>query len=269
MKKFIKNRLKTKNSGEKLKNPKNENNGDKIFSNVASEKALNFFDNFVYIVGIIVCVSMLIVLLTIILYLLEDKIRFFSHLGLFTQPSNNTFIASIYQYFISEQKLEIYIVAWQAISTLLLIMISIRDLKSLEISSSPLWILTINIVLINLLMYIIYRISGYTDWEFIGIVFMPSNNLLFSLLFGSISTAIVIISKEKALGFGDILAFIIMGGLLGSTKIILGFNLMIITGLTYALIYSFSTKRVAGTKVPLIFCIAIASILTLVTDIVY
>ena len=225
-------------------------------------------DRIVFVSGIILFILMLALLVLVILGYFNTDQYLSDTNSILNQDVSNSFFSSIYFYLIIEGKISLFIVIWEIISSVLLLTLSLRDLKSFEISSKPLWIMTFNIIIINLVCYYIYTIISNTTWMSLNITFDPVRNLLFALLFGGVSTAIVFVSREKALGFGDILAFMCMSALLGSSYIILGLNLTVIGGLIFALIVGYKKKSLKGRKIPLIFFISLSIILTFIVDII-
>lgn len=113
-----------------------------------------------------------------------------------------------------------------------LIYLAYEDLKSQEISRD----LTIFILLIN----VIYHIASiYFQNDVIcnlNFCFDAYSSLLGGLVLGVIPLTIVLITKEKGMGIGDLFLFIIMGLLVGIDFCVLAMSITIFLAILYSVI---------------------------------
>lgn len=83
-------------------------------------------------------------------------------------------------------------------------------------------------------------------------VYNPYNNLLGALTLGSIFQLAVLISKEKALGQGDVRIGIITGLLIGINNLIPWSYITIFTALIYGFILAYKKKKFKGLRIPFV-----------------
>ncbi|HQG58112.1 MAG TPA: hypothetical protein PLX79_04035, partial [Candidatus Dojkabacteria bacterium] len=107
-------------------------------------------DRIVFVSGIILFILMLALLVLVILGYFNTDQYLSDTNSILNQDVCNSFFSSIYFYLIIEGKISLSIVIWEILSSVLLLTLSLRDLKSFEISSKPLWIMTFNIIIMGL-----------------------------------------------------------------------------------------------------------------------
>jgi prepilin signal peptidase PulO-like enzyme (type II secretory pathway) len=124
------------------------------------------------------------------------------------------------------------------VSFVLLIFLSLEDIKEKKISR--------NLTLITLGILLIFHIVAFVFFEY-----LPSyESLLAVVLLGSPAILCVLITKEKALGMGDVYLFMIMGLIVGSQYLLYSLSLMVLSALLFVLFKygNFKLKR----KIPLV-----------------
>ena len=120
----------------------------------------------------------------------------------------------------------------------------------------------ISLVAINILLFLIFK--NDLDIKLIGNwIYNPFNNMLGALILGSIFQLIVLMSKEKALGQGDVRVAIITGLLIGYTNILTWLYITIFTALIYGLILAYKKKKFKDLRIPFVPFMALGNILIL------
>lgn len=129
-----------------------------------------------------------------------------------------------------------------------LLFLAYYDFKYMEVHNLISFILMILLVLLNILLYIFNKeIHISNNWTYI-----PYNNILAILILGSIFQSIVLISKEKALGQGDVRIAIIVGSLIGYTYLIHWSYITVFTALAYGISLSIKKKKFKGLRIPFV-----------------
>lgn len=129
--------------------------------------------------------------------------------------------------------------------------LSYFDFKKMEVHNSISFVLMISLLILNILVF------KYTDID-IGIelkngyIFNPVSNFLGALVLGSIFQLIVILSKEKALGQGDVRISIIVGLLIGWNNLIGWLYITIFSALFYGLILAKEKGKFRGLHIPFV-----------------
>ena len=117
--------------------------------------------------------------------------------------------------------------------------------------------LMIFLILLNILLYILNKeIQISNNWTYI-----PYNNILGILILGSIFQSVVLISKEKALGQGDVRIALIVGSLVGSTYLIYWSYITVFSALIYGLYISYKKKKFKDLKIPFVPFMVLGTIL--------
>jgi prepilin signal peptidase PulO-like enzyme (type II secretory pathway) len=121
------------------------------------------------------------------------------------------------------------------------------------------------LLLINILLYF------NTDIE-VGLIisdnfsYIPYNNLYAALLLGLPFFLTVLITKEKALGSGDIRIALISGFLIGRTNIMVWLYITIFSALIYGLILGYKKKSIKNLKIPFAPFMILGTVLSLLLD---
>lgn len=87
-----------------------------------------------------------------------------------------------------------------------------------------------------------------------------------SLLLGSISQLLVIATKEKALGQGDVRVLLIIGLLIGYRKLVPWLYITVFSALIYGLILAYREKKLKNLKIPLVPFAVLGAISIILTN---
>ncbi|HQA99219.1 MAG TPA: prepilin peptidase, partial [Candidatus Dojkabacteria bacterium] len=90
----------------------------------------------------------------------------------------------------------------------------------------------------------LFFIPDYKDWAF--------QKLLGAIILGSVFQLIVLLTKEKGLGQGDVRLAIISGILVGMDNLILWLYVTIFSALIYGLFLAKKKKKFKGLKIPFV-----------------
>ena len=148
---------------------------------------------------------------------------------------------------------------------LLLFYTAYIDFKSMEIDNGISLALMVFLLFMNL--YIHYFIDSK-----LGIAvsdrfsFVPYDNFIFALLLGILFLLIVLITKEKALGGGDIRIAIIVGLLIGSKNSIPWMYITIFSALLYGLIIGYKKGSFKKLKIPFAPFMILGALASLLVD---
>lgn len=134
---------------------------------------------------------------------------------------------------------------------LVLTFLAYFDFKKMEVHNTTSLYLLISLAILNILLYLIFKDS--TGIRVIGEwVYNPYNNMIGAIVLGSIFQLIVLISKEKALGQGDVRIALITGLLIGMSNLLEWGYITIFSALIYGLILAYKKKRFKGLKIPFV-----------------
>lgn len=119
----------------------------------------------------------------------------------------------------------------------------------MEVHNSTSMLLMLFLIIINLLLFLLLKdresILLINNWEY-----NPYKNILGGIFLGSLFQLIVLITKEKGLGQGDVRIAIITGLITGLNSIIVWGYISVFSALAYGLILSRKKKRFKGLKIP-------------------
>ncbi|NLD25215.1 prepilin peptidase [Candidatus Dojkabacteria bacterium] len=133
----------------------------------------------------------------------------------------------------------------------LLLFLALKDFKTMEVDQKVSLYLIITLLLLNVSFFLV---KGST-WGLEvtrNYFYLPYENLIGAIILGLIFQLIVVITKEKGLGQGDVRIAIICGLLIGSSNLILWLYITIFTALIYGLILAYKKKRFKGLKIPFV-----------------
>lgn len=134
---------------------------------------------------------------------------------------------------------------------LVLTFLAYFDFKKMEVHNTTSLYLLISLAILNILLYLIFKDS--TGIRVIGEwVYNPYNNMIGAIVLGSTFQLIVLISKEKALGQGDVRIALITGLLIGMSNLLEWGYITIFTALIYGLILAYKKKKFKGLKIPFV-----------------
>jgi leader peptidase (prepilin peptidase)/N-methyltransferase len=109
----------------------------------------------------------------------------------------------------------------------------------------------ISLLSLNTLLFLLKgsntEILIFNQWSF-----SPYQNMLSTLILGSIFQLIVLISKEKALGQGDVRIAIITGLLIGFNNLIYWAYIAVFSALIYGLLIASKRKKFKNLKIPFV-----------------
>ena len=128
-----------------------------------------------------------------------------------------------------------------------LIFLAIYDLKHFEVQGLVSAILLIFLLLINVGILFV-NISGILLWK--DSSYAPLSNLFAGIVGGSLTGLIYLVTKKKGIGEGDIRMAVIMGLILGITKLIIAFYITILSASLVGIIYAIYIKTFKGVKIP-------------------
>jgi prepilin signal peptidase PulO-like enzyme (type II secretory pathway) len=103
---------------------------------------------------------------------------------------------------------------------------------------------------------ILFFIPSYKDWAY--------QKLLGAVILGSIFQLIVLLTKEKGLGQGDVRLAIISGILVGMDNLVPWLYITIFSALIYGLVLAKKKKKFKGLKIPFVPFMVLGIIITLV-----
>ena len=119
--------------------------------------------------------------------------------------------------------------------------IAYKDFKTMEVDNITSLILMLFLIVITV---ILFFIPDYKDWAF--------QKLLGAIILGSVFQLIVLLTKEKGLGQGDVRLAIISGILVGMDNLILWLYVTIFSALIYGLFLAKKKKKFKGLKIPFV-----------------
>lgn len=132
-----------------------------------------------------------------------------------------------------------------------LICLAKYDFKHMEVHNISSMVLLLSLFLFNIFIFLIFG----ADFEYeIGknFIFSPYNNFLGALLLGSIFQLIVLVSKEKALGQGDVRIALITGLLIGYSNLLLWSYITLFSSILYALYIGKKEGKLKGLRIPFV-----------------
>lgn len=134
---------------------------------------------------------------------------------------------------------------------LVLAFLAYYDFKKLEVHNTVSFVLMITLVILNASLFLIYgsdiEIELLNNWRYI-----PYQNIIGTLTLGSIFQLLVLITKEKGLGQGDVRIAIITGMLIGFNNLLYWGYITVFTALIYGFFLSYKKKRFKNLKIPLV-----------------
>lgn len=140
-----------------------------------------------------------------------------------------------------------------------LVFLAYIDLKKMEVHNLTSLILLFFLSVLNIVLFLIKRdITLANGWQYIAY-----DNIFAALILGSISQLIVLISKEKALGQGDVRMLLIAGLLVGKTNLMIWGYLTVFSALAYGVVIGIRKKKFKNVKIPLLPFIVLSIIITL------
>lgn len=140
-----------------------------------------------------------------------------------------------------------------------LVFLAYIDLKIMEVHNLTSLILFFFLSVLNIVLFLTKRdITLANGWQYIAY-----DNIFAALILGSISQLIVLTSKEKALGQGDVRMLLIAGLLVGKTNLMIWGYLTVFSALAYGVVIGLRKKKFKNVKIPLLPFIVLSIIITL------
>lgn len=140
-----------------------------------------------------------------------------------------------------------------------LIYLAYVDIKKMEVHNAISMALLLFLSLINIFLFFSKsELQFSSSW-----IYVAYDNLLGALILGSLSQLIVLISKEKALGQGDVRMLLITGLLIGKNNLIVWGYLTVFSALAYGLTIAIKKKKFKNVKIPLLPFIVFSILITL------
>lgn len=132
----------------------------------------------------------------------------------------------------------------------ILLYLAYYDLLKMEVHNILSLSLLLGLCLINL--YFFYT-NGFAFEQMLGkYIFSPLNNLQGGILLGIIFQLIVLVSKEKALGQGDVRIALIVGLLVGFNNIIPWLYITVFSAIIYSVFWGIKVHKFRGLKIPFV-----------------
>ncbi len=120
--------------------------------------------------------------------------------------------------------------------------IAYKDFKTMEVDNMTSLILMLSLILITVILF--FFIPSYKEWAY--------QKLLGAIILGSVFQLIVLITKEKGLGQGDVRLAIISGVLVGMDNLVPWLYITIFSALIYGLVLAKKEKKFKGLKIPFV-----------------
>ncbi len=142
-----------------------------------------------------------------------------------------------------------------------LIYLAIYDIKTMEIPYGITVKMLIILVALNIFLITAFGTESNIElWN--GNFYSPLNNLIGGAIAATAIALIVLITKEKAMGEGDIYIAAIMGLILGGSKLIAGLYITIITAMIFSILYAIKIRRYKNVRIPFIPFLVLGTIAT-------
>lgn len=141
-----------------------------------------------------------------------------------------------------------------------LIFLAYIDFKKMEVHNLVSLILLLCLSILNIVLFFTKNDIQITNsWGY-----SAYDNLYAALILGSFSQLIVLLSKEKALGQGDVRMLLITGLLIGKNNLIVWGYLTVFSALAYGLTIAIKKKKFKNVKIPLLPFIVFSILITLI-----
>lgn len=132
----------------------------------------------------------------------------------------------------------------------MLFYLSVFDLFTYTIPVRFTKIATFIVVGINALFLIIKMTSANSSFQLIGLGGL--DNLILGVIFAAFIYLIIVLTKQRGMGEGDVYIALLMGLMLGWPETVTAFYVMVISATLAGLVMTAVTKKFKGLKVPLV-----------------
>lgn len=137
------------------------------------------------------------------------------------------------------------------VTCLSIIYISIQDAKTMTIpAKASFCIVSIHLIVNGLLIILYGQKTIFPLWP--GTTMHPSSNLISGFILGMATMLIIIVTRGKGLGRGDVLYLILLGLMCGYSKSILALYIAIFTAVPFALYVAITRKQFRNVKIPFV-----------------
>lgn len=141
-----------------------------------------------------------------------------------------------------------------------LLYLGLYDLKHFEIPAYLVYFLVPTLFVINVVIF--FTSESITIWE--GNEYIASDNIIAFLVSIIVIGSIVVGSKEKAMGKGDIFLAAIVGLMLGWQKLIIAFYIIILSGSFVGILYGIKQGKLKGVQIPFVPFIVWGTLITFI-----
>jgi len=139
------------------------------------------------------------------------------------------------------------------------------DFKKMEVHSTLSLALMLLLFASNLSLFLV--LGSEEGIKINNWVYIPYQNFLSTLILGSLFQLTVLLSKEKALGQGDVRIAIIVGLLIGYNNIIYWSYITVFSALFYGLIIAYKKKKFKGLKIPFVPFMVLGTMIVILINI--
>lgn len=128
--------------------------------------------------------------------------------------------------------------------------------------------LVLMLVLLTISILLFFLKGSHTEiLLFNNWVLSPYQNIMSTLILGSLFQLIVLISKEKALGQGDVRIALIVGLLIGMNNLVLWSYITVFSALIYGFVLGYRKGKFKGLKIPFVPFMVLGIITTILLSI--
>jgi leader peptidase (prepilin peptidase)/N-methyltransferase len=146
-----------------------------------------------------------------------------------------------------------------------LLFLAYYDLKKMEVHKSVSFVLLVLLLILNILVFLLSKdnqgIQMTESWRYDSY-----QNILGAIALGAIFQLIVLLTKEKGLGQGDVRISLITGLIIGFNNLIYWSYISIFSALLFgALLALMKQKKIKGLKIPFVPFMVLGVIVLLIT----
>jgi len=145
---------------------------------------------------------------------------------------------------------------------ILLFFLVYYDFLKMEVHNIVSFILMISLLIVNMFFYL-YK-GPEVGIEITNVyTYLPLFNFYAAIILGSVFLSIVLISKEKALGQGDVRVAIIVGLLIGYNNILTWLYITLFTAICYSLYLGIKRGKLKGLQIPFVPFMILGSLIVI------
>ena len=139
------------------------------------------------------------------------------------------------------------------------------DFKSMEIDNMVSLFLMVFLFVLNIYLFFFFPFNREIMISE-NFSYIPYNNFVSALSLGLVFFLVVLITKEKALGDGDIRIGIIVGLLIGQSNLISWLYITIFSSLIYGLFIAYKERKIKNLRIPFAPFMILGGIVCLILD---